>query len=89
MFDRITILEEIPSYLRVGIVIPIYKRKGKDPLNVSSYRGITISSVFAKLYERLILDRMSPIVDILNLPDCLQTAYRKGLTPSFSLKGHF
>ena len=82
VFNRITALEEIPSCLRVGIITPIYKRKGKDPLDVSSYRGITISSVFAKLYETLILDRMSPIVDILNLPDCLQTAYRKGLSCS-------
>ena len=41
-------LEDIPAYLKEGLVTPIYKKQGKDPLQAGSYRDITISSVFAK-----------------------------------------
>ena len=58
------------------------KKQGKDPLQVSSYRGITISSVLAKILETLILTRMSDVIAELNLPDLLQTAYQKGLSCS-------
>ena len=68
--------------MKTGLIVPVYKRKGKDPLSPSSYRGITLSSVIAKLYELIILDRIHPVLDSLNLPDSLQTAYRKGLSCS-------
>ena len=82
VFNRISVIEEIPSCLKAGLIIPVYKGKGKDPLLPSSYRGITLSSVIAKLYELIIRDRIYPLLNSLNLPDCLQTAYRKGLSCS-------
>jgi hypothetical protein len=62
----------------------VYKKKGKEPLTVSSYRGITLCSTVAKLYERVLLNRITvtSIVDLLNMPDSLQTAYCKGLACS-------
>ena len=42
-------LESIPQSLKLGIVIPLYKGSGKDPLDTSSYRGITVSPVLAKV----------------------------------------
>ena len=82
IFNRILILEEIPPCLKAGFIIPLYKAKGKDPLLVSSYRGITISPVLSKLLEIIILQRLNPILEDLNIPSCLQTAYRKGLSCS-------
>ena len=48
--------EQIPVCLKLGKTIPIYKGGGKDPLNVNSYRGITINSVISKVLETLILN---------------------------------
>ncbi len=61
IFNRILSLKEIPPCLKQGIITPVYKRKGKDPLLVDSYRGITISSVLSKLLETITLrDRRIP-----------------------------
>ena len=41
-----------------GLVVPVYKGSGKDPLKTDSYRGITLSPVFSKVLEFLILDQL-------------------------------
>ena len=82
IFNRILSLEEIPPCLEHGIITPVYKAKGKDPLLAGSYRGITISSVVSKLLESIILKRLNHLLENLNIPHCLQTAYRKGLSCS-------
>ena len=82
IFNRIIALEEIPLCLKEGNIIPVYKAKGKDSLMVGSYRGITLSSVLSKLLESIILKRLDCILSDLNIPHCLQTAYRKGLSCS-------
>ena len=56
--------------MKEGVVVPVYKGKGKDPLIPSSYRGITMSSVIAKTLEIVLLNkRMSPILDEIGFPD--------------------
>ena len=42
-------LEQVPSSLKSGITIPVYKGGGKDPLDLNSYRGITLNSVIWNL----------------------------------------
>ena len=61
IFNAIANLEAIPLE---GILIPIYKGKGKDPLVPTSYRGITLTSVIAKSFKILLLDRMLPILNL-------------------------
>jgi len=56
------------------ITMPIYKGGGKDPLDVNSYRGI---SVISKVLEYLILDRLEPLFMEAGLPHPNQSAYRK------------
>ena len=58
----------------------MYKGKGKDPLQMKNYRGITLSSVIAKLFELILLHRLSPIFKETGFPDISQTAYQKGLS---------
>ena len=53
--------QAIPPVLKSTYIIPIYKGNGKDPLNADSYRGITITSVIAKVLEFFILERMECI----------------------------
>ena len=76
----IIFLEEVPSCLKEGIDIPVYKGKGKDPLSTSSYLGITLSSVIAKTLEVILLKRMSPILDELSYRDINQTAFQRGIS---------
>ena len=82
VFNRILSLEDIPFSLKEGIIVPIYKGKGKNPLLATSYRGITISSPLSKLLESVILNRLISILDEINVPDLLQTADRKALSCS-------
>ena len=54
--NAIVELESVPNSLKLGIVTPIYKGGGKDPLDTNSYRGITLTPMLAKVFESLILN---------------------------------
>ena len=77
ILNAIVEVEAIPPALKSGSIIPIYKGNGKDPLNADSYRGITITSVIAKVLEFLILERMECIFHESGIPHINQSAYRK------------
>ena len=55
VLNTIVELEVIPDVLKRGVVVPVYKGSGKDPLLVDSYRGVTLSSMVAKVLEFLCL----------------------------------
>lgn len=78
IFTVMTSLEQIPPCLCNGIVIPIYKGKGRNPLDPNSYRGITLTSTIAKCFEKIILNRMTPILEEQGFPHPSQTAYIRG-----------
>ena len=62
-----------------GIVIPVRKGKlGRDPLLTKNYRGIMLTSVFAKVFEIILLQRLQPVLEDRNIPQITQTAYRSG-----------
>ena len=82
IFDTIISNEVITACLKEGVVVPVYKGKGKDPLIPSSYRGSTMSSIIAKTLEIVLLKRMSPILDEIGFPDMNQTAFQKGISCS-------
>lgn len=50
---------EYPAILKYNNVMPIYKQKG-DKNSIESYRGISIQPVIAKLFEKLVNDRLRP-----------------------------
>ena len=56
ILNAIIDLEAIPDSSKSGLVVPVYKGSGKDPLKTDSYRGITLSPVFSKVLEFLILN---------------------------------
>ena len=80
IFNTIANLKDIPSIFKEGILIPIYKGNGKDPFIPTSYKGITLISVFAKTLELLLLDRMFSILRDRNIPQLTQTAYQCGVS---------
>ena len=48
----------------------------------SSYRGITLTSVLAKTFEFVLLDRTLPMISDSRMPQLTQTAYQKGVSCS-------
>ncbi len=75
-------IEEIPSSMKSGIITPVYKHHGRDPLKTYSYKGVTISSVIAKLLELLLLNKMRDMLNDASIPHYNQSAYRKGISCS-------
>ena len=75
-------LEYVPESLKVGIVTPLHKGGGKDPLNRNSYRGITLSLVLAKVLEFLILVWLKIVLAESGFPHMNQTAYQKKVSCS-------
>ena len=70
----------IPANFKSGIIHPIHK-KGKDPTSMDNYRGITVTSVFGKLFEILLRTRMT---DLNHNQSDLQYGFTKGLTPTMA-----
>ena len=54
LFNWIITTEFIPTNFRRGIQVPLYKGKNTSTLEVKNYRGITLLSVFNKLFEVVI-----------------------------------
>ena len=80
MVNAIIEFESVPVSLKLGIITPLYKGGGKDPLETNSYRGITLSLVLAKVLESLILERLRGILAENGLPHINQTAYQKKIS---------
>ena len=83
MLNALVEFEEVPSLLKAGIIIPVYKRHGRDPSKMNSYRGVTLSSVIAKLLESLVLGRMRDLLVEAGIPHVNQSAYMKGINAIF------
>ena len=73
-------LECIPDSLKTGIITPIYKGGEKDTFNTNSHRGITLTSVFAKILESLILSRLQCHFSEKGIPHLNQMAYFRGVS---------
>ena len=58
LYNIIVRYEYVPTNLRRGIQIPLYKGKNLDSLDVNSYRGITLLTNLNKVYEMLLWGKM-------------------------------
>lgn len=76
LFNAIANQGYIPKQFRVGLLIPILKGPNKDHRDPGNYRGISLLSNFAKLFEKLILTRLTLIVQL----NPLQGGFRPGLS---------
>ena len=76
--SAITDLECVPDPLKISIIILfLYTRGEVDPLDTNSYRGITLTSVLAKVPESLLLSRLRSHLIERDIPHLNQTAYWK------------
>ena len=78
--NAIVELECVPASLKIGIITLVYKGGGKDPLDTNSHREITLTSVFAKVLESLLLSRLQCHFTEKGIPHLNQTAYCKGVS---------
>ena len=74
--------ETIPPSLKLGIICPVYKGHGRDPLSPDSYRGITLTSVLTKTLERLFHARLSSTLLERGIPHRNQTGFVKNTSCS-------
>lgn len=79
LFSAMLITGYVPDLFKTGTIVPILK-KGKDPLDPSSYRGITITAVLGKVLENIILQRRMPSA----IQNKLQYGFTKGTSPSMA-----
>ena len=80
IYNSICQLECIPQCFKDGVIIPVFKGKGKDPLQTKSYRGISLTSVLAKVFEIILSYRITPLLEAAGIPQVTQTAYREGVS---------
>ena len=80
ILNAVVELEVIPDVMKRGVVVPVYKGGGKDPLKIDSYRGITLTSMVAKVLEFLLLERLHCVFLEAGLPHINQTAYRRAVS---------
>jgi len=75
MFNTCATTLSIPKVWRKAKVVALLK-PNKDPSNAKSYRPVSLLCILFKLYERMILARIGPIIDELLSPD--QAGFRPG-----------
>ena len=72
-----------PKDFKVAKVIPVYK-KG-DNQQCSNYRPISILSVFSKIFEKLVYERLIQFLDKNNILYSKQFGFRKGYSTDMAL----
>ena len=89
LYNSIWEVEYIPRCFRIGMQVPLFKGKDACPLDPNSYRGITLLSIFNKVFEILIWRRLEPWWSEVEAVSGLQSACKKGmlcLNTAFLLK---
>ena len=80
LFNWVLETEYIPLNFRRGVQTPLYKGKNTSTLEVNNYRGITLLSIFNKLFELVIWKRMEKWWCESEAISRLQGACRKGIS---------
>ena len=78
LFNLIVKMEYIPVNFRRGIQIPLFKGKNLCGTDTNNYRGITLLSIFSKIYEIVIWNRIEPWWKEWKALSKFQGACRKG-----------
>ena len=76
----ILVTEYIPINFRRGVQIPLYKGKNTSTMEVNNYRGITLLTIFNKLFEVIMWKRIEKWWGETGAISQLQGACRKGVS---------
>ena len=80
LFNKLLENGHFPEEWAIGIIVLIFKGGEKD--NLDNYRGITLLSIFGKLFVGVLLDRLNKVVSEYHILCENQLAYRKGYQTS-------
>ena len=69
----------VPSCLKIQLLLPIFKGRKLKASNKANYRGITLFSVFCKVFELLLLDHSESIAQKQNYFSDLQFGFSNGV----------
>ena len=78
---------EIPLKLKHGLVTPIYK--GGDKSMPANYRPVTLTSHIVKIFEKIVVKRLTDYMVSLNLFNKHQHGFRKGRSCLSQLLEHY
>lgn len=59
IFNRILQKGSFPDMLKSGVLTPVLK-KSKNPALLDNYRGITVTPIFTKVFEYVLLPKLDP-----------------------------
>ena len=76
IFNQILQSKTVSDAFKSGILTPVLK-KSKDPTVLDNYRGITVTPIISKLFESVLLPRLSETFE----QSPLQFGFTKGLSP--------
>ena len=79
IFNQILQSKTVPDAFKSGILTPVLK-KSKDPTVLDNYRGISVTPIIGKLFESVLLPRLSETFE----QSPLQFGFTKGLSPVMS-----
>ena len=79
IFNQILQSKTVPGAFKSGILTPVLK-KSKDPTVLDNYRGISVTPIIGKLFESVLLPRLSETFE----QSPLQFGFTKGLSPVMS-----
>ena len=77
-YNSIINLLYVPDGLKTSLIIPLYKGHKKLKSDPNSYRGISLTIVLNKLFEKIILNRLQTFLKSKEFPPALQHAGQKG-----------
>ena len=80
IFNWILLTKYIPINFRRGFQIPLYKGKNTSTMEVNNYRGITLLTIFNKLFEVIMWKRIEGWWNETGAISQLQGACRKGVS---------
>ena len=71
----------VPRQFRFGTIIPIIKDKNGDAGDVNNYRGITISPIISKAFERILKNSFKDVLS----SSSYQFGFKRGASTSHAL----
>jgi hypothetical protein len=77
LFNLIPRLGISPSIWQQAMILPIFKDGGLDPLEANSYRPISLTSCVSKVYERVLLNRITTSLEDQNKLSEEHAGFRK------------
>ena len=80
LYNAVLRTEYVPLCFRTGVQVPLYKGKDTCALDSDNYRGITLLSVYNKVFEILVWHRLEAWCSGNNIVSDLQFACRKQIS---------